>query len=347
MADYVKCFKHVQGAAQILLRCSNPKRQCEKILGRQLLRWYTGLEYHCCMMLGCKTLLPQAWRLEDSRVRKELARLEYPNLPKSQRKQRLVDDIFQEVASLNPYIVSMYSTIVTLKGLRGETRSQTLLKFREELIFVRHRLKEIMESSLASEVLETEKRLTYTSKHSECCPDPPAFSYKFRFPPAGMLQLSFLVLLNGLQIFLYAPIRQAGIRIAEFEDDASKVQSRTYEICCVFAAIEDEFDDLNVLLPAFNNLIMAGFSCPKNLRSWLWHKLAHFEQFGHLYFEPLKRKLSVLWGMPELLEMGFASCKESPLENRKEELGADDLDLVSRFTNLDLNSDDAENAVRK
>ena len=87
---------------------------------------------------------------------------------------------------------------------------------------------------------------------------------------------------------------------------------------------------------------MAGFSCSPKLRMWLWHKLAHFEELGRQYVEPVKKNLSVVWDMPELLTMGFGLRK--PLEKKKI-LSADDIELAAKIVAVSLEDSDEECAV--
>ena len=98
-----------------------------------------------------------------------------------------------------------------------------------------------------------------------------------------------------------------------------------------YAAIEDEFDeDPSCLLSCFRPLSVAGFSCPRELRDWYWHKLVHFERLNYKYVEPVRRYLSVVWGMPELLTQGFESRKQTSLENPNITLTADDIDTAAK-----------------
>jgi len=105
-----------------------------------------------------------------------------------------------------------------------------------------------------------------------------------------------------------------------------------YEICRGYAAIEDEFgDDLSCLLACLRPLSVAGFACPPELRSWYWHKLAHFERLAPKYSEPVRRYVAVLWGMPELLTQGFDSWKQTPLEHRTVAVTPEDMRLAANL----------------
>ena len=74
---------------------------------------------------------------------------------------------------------------------------------------------------------------------------------------------------------------------------------------------------------------------------WLWHKLAHLEEFGDLRFEPSKRHLAVMWGMPELISGGgFRGWKERVPRNRVRVLGVDDIDVMANVAKLNLNDNE-------
>ena len=123
------------------------------------------------------------------------------------------------------------------------------------------------------------------------------------------------------------------------EKESDTVEFYAFEICRTFAAVEDAFgEDLSALLPCFHSLSMAGFSCPPNVRMWLWHKLAHFEELGHQYVEPVKKNLSVVWGMPELLTMGFRW--QGPLQEQKKVLRAEDIELAAKIVAISLEDSD-------
>jgi hypothetical protein len=99
-------------------------------------------------------------------------------------------------------------------------------------------------------------------------------------------------------------------------------------MCRGYAAIEDEFaGDLTYLLSCFRPLSVAGFALPKELRRWYWCKMAHFERLAPSYVEPVRRYVSVLWGIPELLTVGFESSL--PSANRITVLTADDIDAAA------------------
>jgi hypothetical protein len=335
----MKCFQHVQGAAKILQHFSSPFRQCSTIFGRSLLEWYCSLEGHCCLYLGYRTPLPKEWRRENVRVRKELAELEYPNLTSDERKRRVIDDLYQEIWEIVPHLADVLATTPCLKDLTGDTKARTVANLKNLLLYARKRIKEIMSIPLVVEMMQTVKLdKDYTPvRHRECCPPPPFTQYALAFPAVGYLKIMCLSLPSYIRLYLYTPLRQAGLRIDAFEEEyhSEPLEDRAYEICRVYAAIEDTFgEDLSDLLPCSNHLAIVGFTCPEELRLWLWHKLAHFEKVGNLSMEPLKKSLSVVWGMPELLTDGFEHWKWSPLENRKKSLILGDINEATAFARV-------------
>jgi hypothetical protein len=81
---------------------------------------------------------------------------------------------------------------------------------------------------------------------------------------------------------------------------------------------------------------MAGLTCPLETRMWLWYKLAHFEELGYLSFEPVRRQLSVLWGMPLLLTGGFSAWKERVPGGSVKVMGDEEIDIMAKMENVGL-----------
>ena len=303
----------------------------------------------CCLLLACHTNLPRTWRNEEVRVREYLASIEYPLLSEDRLNARLVDDIFQELWRVVPHIIDTLAAIPQLKTLNGDTRANVIDQLETNLLHVRRTLEDLIMSSRFTKLVETiETGFPWLSRHSECCPDLPFPPFRFLFPQAGTLRLSVLSLRNYLRVILYGPIRASGVVIEELELDCKFTEDYAYEICRSFAAIEDEFgEDMAPLMSCFYTLVMAGFTCPEELRMWLWHKLAHFEEYGLRHMDMVKKNLSVVWGMPELLTQSFNSWKQRPLENRVEVLNADVIDdaakimaIVDEPEPIDVNDDD-------
>lgn len=55
--------------------------------------------------------------------------------------------------------------------------------------------------------------------------------------------------------------------------------------------------------------------------------MAHFERLAPMYTEPVRRYVSVLWGIPELLTMGFENLL--PKETRITALTPDGIDAAA------------------
>ena len=144
-----------------------------------------------------------------------------------------------------------------------------------------------------------------TSAHITCCPPLPFIPYVLQFPPAGYLRLYLLSLQNYLHVLVEPVLRP---------ESTDKDSSLAYEMCRTFAGIEIAFDR-DALLPCFSSLALAGLSCPINVRMWFWYKLAHFEELGQFTIEPIKKVLSVLWEMPDLVAEGFGPWKVGPPEH--------------------------------
>lgn len=252
-------------------------------------------------------------------------------------KARLLDDLLQQTWGLLPHLADILAMIPQLKLLKGSKLPTVEHQIKTDMLRLHNGIKELAVSFHLSEILKiTEKRDSYQSRHSKCCPPLPFTPCTIQFPRAGFLQLSFLSLSIYAQLVLYTPLRKAGLYIESLEED-NNVESYSFEICRIYSAIEEISEDQSDLLPCFQLLIMAGFSCPPSLRMWLWHKLAHFEELVSLYVSPFKSLLSVLWGMPELLTKGFGS--KSPLQEQKM-LSTDDVELAAKVVAISLESSD-------
>jgi hypothetical protein len=270
--------------------------------------------------------------MEDIRVRRELTRVEYPQLSQEQRKARQVDDLWQETLALVPYLADVLSTIRELKDLQGQKLITTLFQLEKDLLDVYRQWKTLSESSSVSQITQVVEinPALYPYKHQKCCPPPPITPYRFNYPPGGILKLSLLSIHNYILLMHYSPIRDIGVRIDTLEDEYEKIDDYAYEICRGYTAVEDEFevDDSAPLIGCLGPLINVGFVCPQELRPWLWHKLAHFDRCGP-YIKVMKKNISVFWGLPELLTEGFEFWKASPLENRKSYLKIDDIEVAA------------------
>jgi hypothetical protein len=119
------------------------------------------------------------------------------------------------------------------------------------------------------------------------------------------------------------------MQIERLDHECQASEYLAHEMCRGYAAIEDELGrtDLTYLLSCFRPLSVAGFALPKDLRTWYWYKMAHFERLAPSYVEPVRKYVSVLWGIPELSTMGFASLL--PSENRITMLTPGDIDAAA------------------
>jgi len=329
----VKCFRHVKGAALVFQTRTSATQLCSSVLGRNLFKWYNLIEDECCLLLSCRSALPKTWRQEDLRIRRLIAASEYSRLPKDQLQSRIVDDVLQATLTIIPSMADAIATIPELNESVGDKRAKTIVYLESTLIYILDHVVTLKTSRLVMQLLETiEVGFPWRTKHSACCPELPFPPFRFLYPPAGMVFICLQAIRNYVQVILYPPIKANGIRIERLELESQFDEYNAYEMCRGYAAIEDEFgDDSTCLLSCFRPLSVAGFSCPAELRTWYWHKLIHFEQLGNQYVEPVRRYLSVMWGMPEIITHGFESLKLSPLENRIMALTADDIDMAAKI----------------
>ena len=312
-------------------RHSNPLKICSSALGRSLLEWYCMFEDFYCFTSIAPTILSKDWRRENCQIRQELARADYHRLPAEKRKQRLLDDLWPQLYWKVTGVSDVLGEIHTLKTVDTFKQSKTLLVLRTKLDLVRHDFEDFVDSPDVLEILQTsDAQYEVISKHSQCCPAPPRdfAPIHFTFPPAAHFRLIILCIQTYIRSVLYPLLHE--------RPDDNDGRDDSYELCRTFAGLEYIFgDNQDDLLPAFSPLVTAGFTCPTDLRRWLWHKLAHFEDCGP-FFEPIKKTLSIYWNMPNLVADGFGAWKDNPPENRSRILCPSDVTLASKIATMNL-----------
>src|SRR5208282_2119182 len=97
----------------------------------------------------------------------------------------------------------------------------------------------------------------------------------------------------------------------EFEQEVMSLEDQdvtfySLELCRTFAGIEHQFDhNTAVMFPCFVPMVLAAVSCPPNVRPWILSKLRHFEEQGQICNNSIKKNLSVLWNIPEIVTEGL------------------------------------------
>jgi hypothetical protein len=243
---------------------------------------------------------------------------EYPllwRIPREFRLDRLLDDAWQQYWAILPVLMEAFLTVMSLNHVHGKQRTDTINALGQSSVILHEHLTKIKESPAWSVLFETtEVDLdAYSRLHSGCCPPPPFRSLlKYNYPPAAGLDILMLACLRLVHRHLYTPVKEAGCPIEMLEKELEKSQQHTYDIARMFAAIEEEFQGYpGALMPHARPFVMIGSGCSGDpeLREWFWHKLAHFEESGSTFLEPLKRQLAILWGLPDLALRGFAAMK--------------------------------------
>jgi hypothetical protein len=331
----------VKGAALIFQKRTNATEFCSSVLGRNLFKWYNLIEDECCLLLCDRSALPKSWRHEDLRIRKLIAMDDYSRVSKDQLQSRILDDVLQATLTVIPSMIDAIATIPELNRSVGNKRAKTILYLESKLIYIFDHVITLKNSRLVKELLQTiEVGFPWKTRHSTCCPQLPFPPFRFLYPPGGMVFICLQAIRNYVQTVLYPPLKANGVRIEKLELESEFDEHNAYEMCRAYAAIEDEFgDDPSCLLSCFRPLSVAGFSCPQELRRWYWHKLAHFERLDPKYVEPVRRYLSVMWGMSELLTMDFESSKLTSLENPMITLTVEDIDTAAKIV---ITTDDSE-----
>ena len=331
----------MKGAALILQMRTNATQFCSTVLGRTLLKWYNLIEDECCLLLSCPGALPRTWRKEDLRTRRLISASDYSQVPKDQLPSRILDDVMQATLAIMPTMADALSTIPQLNGSVGKKRAKIICYLESKLINIIDYVTSLTTSQSVMQLIQTiEVGFPWTTKHSACCPQLPFPPFRFLYPPAAMVFIFLYAIRNYATVVLYPPIKANGVQFERLELECTFNEYYAHEMCRGFAAIEDEFwDDPSCLLSTFRPMSVAGFSCPKELRNWYWHKLVHFERLGPMYVEPVRRYLAVLWGMPELITQSFSSSKPALFENQIIDLTVND---IAQGAKIVVNTSDSE-----
>ena len=310
-------------------------------LGRSLLGWYCIIEDYCCLLSAYKPLLPEEWREQNVRIRKILAREDYPRLSTNERKPRLLDDLWAQLLALVSPLIYVVAEIPLLNNLEGAERSKTAIQLGAKLRQFEIDFMAFIKSRHALEVLEQSSYTISQSHHSACCPPLPYAPLVLQYPPAAIFQVVIYSIINYINALVYPPLYA---RI-DSNQEAMGFEGEDFtfyciEICRTFAGIEDSYhNNPDALFPCFSPMsLTAALTCPPNLRMWMWCKLAHFETLGQFSFEPLKQNLAVLWDAPEILTHGFSPLRWNPQDKSRISC-SDDVDITAIIGNINLNDE--------
>src|ERR1700726_2842518 len=149
-----KCFRHLEGAAGIMKKVSNPVQLCSTTIGRSLLEWFSSVEDYCCFLAAYKTLLPITWREENVRKRTEIAQRDYPLLSREERKPRILDDVWQQYLALVPRLADVLVGVVSLKEMEGEERSMKAARLEAQLRAFDKDVRDLLKRPHVLEVLQ-------------------------------------------------------------------------------------------------------------------------------------------------------------------------------------------------
>jgi hypothetical protein len=202
----VKCFRHVNGAAQIFQTRTNASQLCSSPLGRHLFKWYNLIEDECCLLLSCRGALPPAWRQEDFRVRKSIAALEYSRVSKDELQLRMLDDVLQATLDIMPTMADALATIPELNRSTGDNRTEVVARLESKLVYIIDYVESLRTSPLVKPLIQTvEVGFPWNSRHSKCCPELPFPPFRFVYPPAGMI----FICLQAIRLYVQVITRHS------------------------------------------------------------------------------------------------------------------------------------------
>jgi hypothetical protein len=188
LADMVKCFRHVNGAAQIFQTRTNATQLCSSSLGRQVFNWYRLIEDECCLILSCRGALPTAWRQEHFRIRKIISVAEHKLLPTEQLQGRILEDVLQATLDILPAMADALATIPDLKRSTGDERAKIIARLEKKMVYILDYVESVRTSRLVAPLIQTvEVGFPWQTKHATCCPDLPFSPFRFVHPQAGII----------------------------------------------------------------------------------------------------------------------------------------------------------------
>ena len=259
------------------------------------------VEDYCCFLGAYKLLLPPIWRDENIRERERLAG-DYSQFSTKERKARILDDVWAQFLAKVPALSDILYGITELKAKDGKARTEAAQQLELELRLWEEDIDHFFAFPHVREILEpAEFPPAYLTRHVACCPQPPFVPLYTQYPPAGMFRMCISSLKCYIRALMLPSILEAlGSRIERIDEEAIGFAE---ESCRVFAGLEETLGDgdPDALLPLFSSLVLATSTCPKNCHNWLRYKLGHFEKQGHIQMDPVKKSLSKLWDMPEIV----------------------------------------------
>jgi hypothetical protein len=286
--------------------------------------------------------LPSSWREENTRKRTELARIEYPTLPQSERIPRLLSDLWPRYWEITRPLTLTVWRVHGLQSLESEERIESATLLDRDLRTLDEKLQKMLDSPEVKEIMQTTSSHKQSS-HDGCCPRLPYLPLFLLHPEAGHFALIILCMKLYLRAIafpaLWDIIPKDSVPVKPL--NGLTADALSVVMCCYFAGLETSFSDTpEALLPTFAALVLAALTCPQGLRSWLWFKFAHFEKMGGLAFDPIKKTCAVVWKIPEIATNGFDSSKQNIPPEFYEDISFSFMALSDAMAAAKLNCED-------
>lgn len=293
----------MEGAARIMLQCSNPVQQCSTTVGRSLFEWFCAFEDLYCIIAAYESILPRYWRQENVRVREIFAQIEYEKLKPEQRKRRVLDDLWAHLYNSGPQVRDVIAATTSLNSLHGEAKWERAAQLEATLRVADQACTEFMKSSLVLEVLELALPQVYENKHVLCCPPFPLKLIVYKCPEAAVFKIASLCLQTYIRAVLLRSLQ------AEMGPDDELIPlgepsaaDLAVELCQVFAGLEAALPNTpEIIIPCQAPMMIAALACPAPLRLWVYCKLQHLESLGQPLSAVVKEQFATQWNMPEIL----------------------------------------------
>jgi hypothetical protein len=290
-------------------------------LGRSILEWFFGFEDIYCIFAAYKSMLPTFWRNEDIRIRASIAEMEYKYLTADQRIPRILDDVWAQMYISGYQLREILEETPRLKSLDGIEKIRLATELESNLRKFDNRFKQFMCSPLVLEVLEPSQFDVPYDVVEPCF---------YKYPPVATFKVAALCLQTYIRSSLH-PLLCAGME--EYKELEGTAAELAVEICRAYAGLEICESD-EILIPCHSSLIISGFTCPVELRMWVYSKLLQLESLGQCMAEPFKRNLAAVWNMPDLATTFQEGRLEELIEDLEEVSLEEDLESLEPLTQL-------------
>jgi hypothetical protein len=299
-----------------MLKCSNPSFQSSTELGRTLLEWYINFENYVCILFPSKQFLPRRWREERCRYYDQFNPVDGSESPLEPHIQ--LEKLWAQYYPMLLDYLDIHASSANFPSISESEKPSQVNSLLNQWREIYAKFDNFRISIERLDIFQPDRNRAHIQAYSSTGRLPPPFvPYCPKYPPAGLLRHIILGVQIHSRLIMYAPLRRYDEHVEEKSYDETGWLA--YEICRTFAGLEAAAaHNTDELIPAFPALTMACFGCRRmDIRLWLWRKLAHYEELMQMGYQPIRNRLAIFWGMPELLTLRFEAWQTNPPEQAR------------------------------